>query len=157
MPLLQEARRLRIGQFGAQHGLVGDTDRLIGVVAAALGDPAQARSALQQAVALTRGHYGPGHPHTVRAELAQARLLAAEGDTAAMQRLAEIGTTGPVGGSDLRQDRWLARAYLTETRCQREPALARVQLDAITQEMQAAMPEGSAVLGEVHGIRQGCL
>jgi len=157
MPLLQEARRLRIGQFGAEHGLVGDTDRLIGVVAAALGDPAQARSALQQAVALTRGHYGPGDPHTLRAELGQARLLAAEGDTAAMQRLAEIGTTGPADDSDQRRDRWLARAYLTETRCQREPTLARAQLDAITQEMQAAMPEGSAALGEVQGIRRGCL
>jgi serine/threonine-protein kinase len=156
MVLLQESRRLRVAEFGARHELVGDTDRLIGIVAEALGDPAQAKDALQQAVTLTRSGYGPTHSHTLRAELSRARLLAAEGNDGATRRLAEIAAR-PAGDSELRKDRWLARAYLAETRCRSEPALARAELDAITLDMQTAMPEGGAVLREVRGIHERCL
>jgi serine/threonine-protein kinase len=155
-PLLQEARALRVGQFGPTHGLVGDTDRLIGVVAAALGRTDEAKASLRSAVTLTRAAYGPEHSHTLRAELSQARLLAAEGDVRAARRMAEI-SNGPATDSELRKTRWLARAYLAESRCTSEPGLAHAELDAITQEMQAAMPEGGAVLREVGTVRNACV
>jgi serine/threonine-protein kinase len=154
-PLLQESRTLRVQQFGTAHPLVGDTDRLIGVVAAALGQTAEARAALRSAVTLTRNGYGPAHSHTLRAELSQARLLAADGDAAAVRRLAEIGN-GPATDSELRKVRWLARAYLAGTRCVGEPGLAHAELEAIVQDMQAALPEGGAVLREVSSIRNTC-
>lgn len=156
MPLLQESRRLRVAQFGARHGLVGDTDRLIGVVASGLGNPTQAKNALQEAVTLTRSGYGVAHSHALRAELSQTRLLASEGDGNAMRRLAEIAGSPPAADSELRKTRWLALAYLAETRCGSEAPLAQSQLDAVIRDMQAAMPEGGAVLREVRGIREAC-
>ncbi|MFC5578949.1 protein kinase [Lysobacter niabensis] len=154
-PLLQESRALRVAQFGQAHGLVGDTDRLIGVVAAALGRTAEAKASLRNAVVLTRRTYGPAHSHTLRAELSQARLLAAEGDAVALRRLAEIGN-GPMTDSELRKTRWLARAYLAETRCGSEPGLAHAELASITRELRAAMPEGGSVLREVGAVRDAC-
>jgi eukaryotic-like serine/threonine-protein kinase len=154
-PLLEESRRLRVEQFGARHGLVGDTDRLIGVVAAALGRLEQARDALDSSVAITLAGYGPAHTHTLRAELSQARLLAAAGDTRGVQRLTEISN---VAGSDaeLNKTRWLAQAYLAETRCMQDAVEARSDLDAIVHDMQATMPEGGSVLREVRTIRAAC-
>jgi eukaryotic-like serine/threonine-protein kinase len=144
-----------VEQFGARHGLVGDTDRLIGVVAAALGRPEQARDALDSSVAITLAGYGPAHTHTLRAELSQARLLAAVGDTRGVQRLTEISN---VTGSDaeLNKTRWLAQAYLAETRCMQDAVKARNDLDAIVHDMQATMPEGGSVLREVRAIRAAC-
>jgi serine/threonine-protein kinase len=153
--LLEESRRLRVEQFGARHGLVGDTDRLIGVVAAARGRPEQARDALQSAVAITLAGYGPAHTHTLRAELSLARLLAAGGDTRAVQRLADISDV-PGSDAELNKTRWLAQAYLAETRCMRDAAKARNDLDTLVHEMQATMPEGGSVLREVRAIRTRC-
>ncbi|GAB3101730.1 serine/threonine-protein kinase [Lysobacter terrae] len=155
LPLLEESRRLRVEQFGPRHGLVGDTDRLIGEVALAMGDATRARQALQSAVVLTRDGYGGEHPHALRAQLSQARLLAAAGDTGALRRLAQIGNLAPTD-SERSKTRWLAHAYLAETRCSREPVLAQVELDALLREMRTALPEGGAVLREVQAIREGC-
>jgi hypothetical protein len=154
-PLLEESRRLRVEQFGASHGLVGDTDRLRGVIAATLGRMEQAKAMLRSAVAITRSGYGATHTHTLRAELSQARLLAAAGDAHAMQRLVEIGNA-PAADAELNKARWLARAYLAETRCARDAAQASADLDAIAHEMQAAMPEGGSTLREVRAIRAAC-
>ncbi|HEU0305993.1 MAG TPA: tetratricopeptide repeat protein, partial [Lysobacter sp.] len=154
-PLLQESRALRVEQFGEQHGVVGDTDRLIGEVAAALGRMPEAKDALRTSVALTRADYGPAHSHTLRSELSQARVLAAEGNATALRRMAEIAGR-PAANDELRKARWLARAYLAETRCRSEPGLAQAELDAIGQEMQATLPEGGAVLREVAAIRSAC-
>ena len=153
--LLQESRRLRAEQFGARHGLVGDTDRLIGVLAAAMERPDMARTALREAVAITRAAYGPAHSHSLRAELSQARLLAADGDANAVRRLMEI-SSAPPADAELRKTRWLALAYLAETRCTQEATKARAELDAIDRDMQAAMPEGGSVLREVRAIRAAC-
>ena len=107
------------------------------------------------AVAITRSSYGAAHPHTLRAELSQARLLAADGDAVAVQRLAEIGNT-PASDAELNKTRWLARAYLAETRCAQDAAKARADLDSIAGDMQATVPEGGAVLREVQAIRAAC-
>ncbi|GAB3382077.1 serine/threonine-protein kinase [Lysobacter fragariae] len=155
LPLLLESRRLRQAQFGAQHGIVGDTDRMIGEVSDALGEHEAARTALQQAVATTRLGYGAKHSHTLRAELSQARLLARDGDIAALQFLA---TTAQRREADpeLRKAVWLARAYASETRCTSAPDQARLELDALMDEMQAALPEGGVVFRAVGVVRDHC-
>ncbi|QNP39473.1 serine/threonine-protein kinase [Lysobacter solisilvae (ex Woo and Kim 2020)] len=155
LPLLEEARRLRIEHFGAQHEIVGDTEWMLGLVTAALGDTARSRAAFGAAVALTRNGYGPAHPHALRAELSQARQFARAGDAGAVRRMAEIGN---VPGTDSERDkvRWLARAYVAETRCRDEPAATQTELDALLRRMQAALPEGGAVLREVQAIRTAC-
>jgi eukaryotic-like serine/threonine-protein kinase len=155
MPLLQESRRLRVDRYGSRHELIGDTDRMIGLVAAGLGQSAQAQAALQSAVDLTLSGYGPAHSHTLRAELAQAHLQAEAGDSAALQRLATIATRRE-SDIELRKATWLARAYSAQMRCSRAPQEARGELDTLTAEMQNALPEGGAVLREVATIRDGC-
>ena len=77
------------------------------------------------------------------------------GDGDAVRRLAEIGN-GPATDSELRKVRWLARAYLAQTRCASAPGLAHAELEAIVQDMQSALPEGGAVLRDVSGIRNTC-
>jgi eukaryotic-like serine/threonine-protein kinase len=155
MRLLQEARTLRVARFGPTHEVVGDTDRLFGVVAAALGRYDQAEESLQRAVELTRAGYGPTHSHTLRAELSQARVQARDGDAAALQRLSAIAARR-AGDLELRKATWLARAYAAETRCRHAAPQARGELDALTTEMLGAMPEGGAVYREVTTIRDGC-
>ena len=155
LPLLRESRQLRAAQFGAEHALVGDTDRLIGIVLAAQGEAVAARSVLKNAVQLTRAGYGPMHSHTLRAELTQARVLATGGDAGALKRLEEISALAGNDG-ELRKNRWLARAYLAEQRCAAGPELTRDELDVLLQDMQSRMPEGGAVLREVQGIRTAC-
>lgn len=155
MPLLEESRRLRVEQFGAQHEIVGDTDWMIGRVAATLGDPARSRAALQAAIASTRRGYGATHSHALRAELAQARMLAAAGDGNAIRRMVEIANL-PASDSERNKSRWLALAYLAEARCTSATVMAQTELDALLRDMQVALPEGGAVLREVRGIRTNC-
>ncbi len=155
MPLLVEARQLRVEQFGARHEIVGDTERMVGVVAMALGDTDGARRALQDAVTLTRAGYGDTHPHTLRAELALARLLDAAGDPQAIGHMARIAAL-PATDSERSKAQWLAQAYLFESLCRRDPARAQSELDALLGRMQPALPEGGAVLREVGRIRAAC-
>ena len=90
-----------------------------------------------------------------RLEKDQARLLAAEGDAMALQRLGEIGGA-PAADAEVNKTRWLAQAYLAETRCRQDAPKALADLDATTRDMQAAMPEGGSVLREVRAIRDAC-
>jgi eukaryotic-like serine/threonine-protein kinase len=73
----------------------------------------------------------------------------------ALQRLGEIGGA-PAADAEVNKTRWLARAYLAETRCKQDAAKARVDLDATARDMQATMPEGGSVLREVRAIREAC-
>lgn len=156
MPLLQEARALRVARFGTTHELLGDTDRLIGEVATALGQHEQAHAALRSAVDLTRAGYGPAHSHTLRSEAAHARLQARQGDALALKRLSAIAARRD-GDLEVRKASWLARAYAAEAGCDGDGAPAALtELDAIAAEMLAAMPEGGAVRREVMDIRDGC-
>ncbi|QSX79250.1 serine/threonine-protein kinase [Agrilutibacter solisilvae] len=153
--LLVEARRLRVERYGADHEIVGDTDRLLGEVQAALGEHDAARTALRSAVRLTANGYGAAHSHTLRAQVSQARLLASEGHTNSLQLLADIGARRSTDG-ELRKVIWLARAYSAQLRCGSEPEEARAMLDDALAQMQAALPEGGAVMREVSAIHTAC-
>jgi len=155
LSLVRESRRLRSERFGADHELVGDSDRLLGEVLAALGDPAAAGNALRSAVRLTRAGYGAAHSHTRRAEIALARLQATQGDAAALQQLR---AWAHYTGSDIEQRKaaWLARAYAAERDCPTSTALARAELDAVLTQIQLVLPEGGALPRQIAKIRAGC-
>ena len=155
LPLIREARQLRAGRFGDGHELVGDSDRLLGEILAALGQTEPAHAALRNAVQLTRAGFGESHSHTRRAEISLARFEAAGGDRAAYDRLRALGK--PAHG-DIEQNKtsWLARAYASQLACVRQPAPALADLDTVLAQMQLALPEGGAIPREIEQIRAGC-
>ncbi|WP_202845407.1 serine/threonine-protein kinase [Luteimonas saliphila] len=157
LPLLQESLALRREAFGARHGLVGDTLRLLGEVEADL-DRASALATLRQAQALTRQDYGANHSHTRRAEISLARYQALRGDPAALTRLDALAELPP-HESELRKAGWLARAYAADARC-RMPAerdLALASLQALVAQVEQAQPEGGALPREIAALRASCM
>jgi serine/threonine-protein kinase len=155
-PLLEESLRLRSQQFGAGHGLVGDTWRLLGEVDAALGGEAAARTALRRAAQLTERGYGEAHSHARRAELSLAHYEAMRGDAAALQRLDTLSGL-PETDHELRKIAWRARAFAADVRC-RGPrrAQAVAALLALEVTMREAQPEGGSIVREVDVVRRRC-
>jgi serine/threonine protein kinase/predicted negative regulator of RcsB-dependent stress response len=154
---LDQARRLRVAQLGAQHPLVADTDRLIGECLAALGRDAEARLRLSRAVAVLRDRDGADTVRTRRAELALARQLARSGQWPdAMQLFKRIALLDDPG-TEYRKLRWRARAYAAEARCRNDEAEpGRSELDALIGELDDALPEGGALVREAAAIRDAC-
>lgn len=155
LPLAREAVLLRGRQYGNAHALVGDSERLLGEILAALQQPGAARVALENAARLTRAGFGPRHSHTRRAEISLARLQAQQGEAAALARLIALGQTR---SSDLEQRKaaWLARAYAADLRCGNRDRTARPALDAVLADMRQALPEGGAIPREVQRLRDAC-
>ena len=155
LPLIGEARQLRAARFGANHELVGDSDRLLGEVLAALGQTAPAHVALRNAVNVTRANFGPTHSHTRRAEISLSRFEASGGDHSALQRLRLLGKRAD-GDIEQRKTSWLARAYAAQLSCTAQPAQALAELDTVLAQMQLALPEGGVIPREIEQIRAGC-
>ncbi|MFN3703670.1 protein kinase domain-containing protein [Thermomonas sp.] len=158
LPLVRESLQLRKRASRANQALVGDTERLLGEVLAALARPLEARAALAQAVNHTRAGFGPTHSHTRRAEISQARLLAADGDTAAALRLTAYGQ--PAGDSlEQRKAAWLARAYAADLQCRKRDArpAGLAALDKLLGELGTALPEAGAIPREVQRLRDACV
>lgn len=155
LPAARESIALRTRQFGSEHPLVGDSDRLLGEILAALGQTNAARTALEQAVRLTHAGYGADHSHTRRAEIALARFDAQAGNTKALAELRQLSQ--PASNSmEQRKAAWLARAYTTQFSCVQQTRQAQLTLDALLAEMQLGSPEGGAIPREVQQIRRAC-
>ncbi|MFD0740151.1 protein kinase [Lysobacter koreensis] len=156
LPHLERARRLRSERYGANHALVGDVDRLIGEVSAALGLPDPIVARLAQAVQLTRHGYGFEHPNARTAQLSLARHQALSGDASGLVRLDALARL-PESDLALRPLAWRARAYAAQVRCSgpRQP-VAMQALDALLAQLQQAQREGGAITREVAAIRAGC-
>ena len=154
-PLLVEARALRVDRLGAAHPLVGDTDRLLGEVDAALGNP-QARTELWRAWRSTVDGYGAAHAHARRAELSLAWFDARQGNAAALERLDALAQL-PRRDVELRKVSWLASADAATLRChgpQRPQALAALR--ALSADVALAQPEGGSVARTVAAARARC-
>ncbi|MBP3974647.1 serine/threonine-protein kinase [Pseudoxanthomonas spadix] len=154
---LQEARALRVANFGASHPLVGDTDRMIGEVIADQGDARGAQPWFETAVALTRRGYPADHPRRLFAELSLARnrgrLGQPDAALAMLDRLARHGGDG----SEAAKLRWRARAYAAETRCTASPSQGTLQqLDALLAQLATVQPDGGVIPREVRAIRERC-
>jgi serine/threonine-protein kinase len=161
LPLLDEARRLRVAQLGGTHALVGDTDRMIGEALAALGERGRAETALRSAAALTHAGYGPTHPHTRRAALSLARFRGGTGAAQNAEALRAIDTIARLPGTDAETAklRWRARAYAAEARCRDSAfaAAAKSALQALRTELARAQPEGGELAREVAAIDGACV
>jgi serine/threonine-protein kinase len=156
-PLLVESLKLRSAQFGAGHGLVGDTWRLLGEVDAARGREHAARTALERSFRLTTASYGPAHSHTQRAALSLAYFDAQRGDADALQRLDALAAL-PDHDHELRKIAWRARAYAAEVRCTgASPKQALATFDALMQTITQAQPEGGSVVREIEAARRRCV
>ncbi|MEO6233869.1 MAG: tetratricopeptide repeat protein, partial [Thermomonas sp.] len=155
LPLIREARQLRAQRFGANHELVGDSDRLLGETLAALGQTEPAHAALLNAVRLTRSGFGRSHSHTRRAEISLARFEASGGDPAAYQRLRALGSSD-TGDIEQRKASWLARAYAAQRDCPTKPTHALAEFDTVLTQMQLALPERGAIPREIEQIRAAC-
>ena len=167
LSLLQQSRRLRAASLGERHPLVGDTDRLIGEVQAALGARDAARTALAAAVASTRAGYGPAHPHTRRAELSEALFAleeapppeATEETPPPVEALATLETLTRLPQSDpeLRKTAWLAATALALQHC-REPGYGGgpEALDVLAREIHETYPEGGAFVREFDRQSRRC-
>jgi eukaryotic-like serine/threonine-protein kinase len=160
LPLLLQVEKLRIASLGKDHERIGDTERMIGEVLAALGQNTAARLRLVNAVRLTRAGagYGPSHPHTRRAELSLALFDLAHGDppppiSNQLEQLAALPKSDP----ELRKVAWLASTAIANQRCL-EPGFGGgpEMLDAIEAEIDAALPEGGAFVREFERLRSRC-
>ena len=154
---LRESRALRVAQFGASHALVGETDRMIGEVLAAMGEHVLAANHFDRAAKLTRIGYGQDHPRSLDAALSQARHLARTGRAkAALPRLDAMAVQ-PGGGSEIPKLRWSARAYAAEARClSGTRARGRAELDALLRELARARPDGGTLVREIRSLREAC-
>ncbi|TBR13282.1 MAG: serine/threonine protein kinase [Lysobacter sp.] len=155
MPLLREARQLRLEQYGSANVRVAEVDRVLGETEAALGLPSAIPRLLRAEHFLALG-YGPIHPQTRLARLALARQRAAHGEREGMQALQELaasarGTTRP------QPIAWRAAAYADAIRCngrQRLPSLRRLaRLNAAVSE---AQPDGSVTAREITRLLRQC-
>ncbi|MBN8213882.1 MAG: serine/threonine protein kinase [Xanthomonadales bacterium] len=160
LPLLLQVEKLRIASLGKDHERIGDTERMIGEVLAALGQNTAARLRLVNAVRLTRAGagYGPSHPHTRRAELSLALFDLAHGDppppiSNQLEQLAALPKSDP----ELRKIAWLASTSIANQRCL-EPGFGGgpEMLAAIEAEIDAALPEGGAFVREFERVRSRC-
>jgi serine/threonine protein kinase len=160
LPLLLQVRRLRAAHLGAIHRRVGDTERMIGDVQAALGHDERAREQLTSAVKLTRAGYGPSHPNTRRAELSLALfdLAHAEPPTPSVLNQLQALSTLPKSDPELRKVAWLAGTAIALQHC-REPGFGEgpAMLEAIGTEIAAALPEGGSIARTFERERQRCV
>jgi eukaryotic-like serine/threonine-protein kinase len=161
LPLLLDVERLRMARLGKQHGLVGDAERMIGEVQAALGMETEARTRLAAAVELTRAGagYGPSHPHTRRAELSLALFDLRRSDPpdpAALAQLEQLAAL-PRSDTELRKIAWLAATAIALQHC-RQPGMGDgpQRLDDIAEDIEAALPEGGAIARTFERERGRC-
>lgn len=159
LPLLLQARKLRIASLGKDHERIGDTERMIGEVQAALGQYTAARARLAEAVKLTRAGYGPSHPHTRRAELSLALFDLARSEPPTPSVLAQLEQLAalPKSDAELRKVAWLASTALAIRHC-REPGFGEgpAMLEPIATEISAALPEGGAIARTFERERERC-
>jgi serine/threonine-protein kinase len=155
LPLAERSRRLRVALLGNGHALVGECDRLLGVIHASLGNP-QAEAELQRAVRILDAAYGPTRASALRAQRSLATFQAQRGSGAALAQLDALGNL-PAGDFELRKVAWQARAEAAGLRChglQRPAAIdALRELDG---ELRVALPEGGSVARRVAKIAARC-
>src|SRR5690606_19659705 len=100
---------------------------------------------------------GPGHSHTLRAQVSLAAFQAARGDAAALARLDRIGES-PESDEEQRKAVWLARAYAARARCTGpERTLALAAFKVLDASLREAQPEGGAIVREIRALQAACV
>lgn len=147
LTLLREVERLRIARVGKEHGLIGDTARLIGEALAGLGQNAEARARLEQAVRLTHEKYDSTHPNAYRATLSLALFdLRRIEDAAKKAANATAGRTGSEANAETAGEEAPSEAASTSTiDAERNAVLARL-------EPLATLPQGDPELRKIAWI-----
>ncbi|TZF89871.1 tetratricopeptide repeat protein [Lysobacter lacus] len=153
--LLEEARTSRIDRRGASDPSVAEVDRLLGEIDGALGE-SRAIPELTRALHFMRLGYGMNDPRTRMAQLALARLQAAQGDPVAL-RLLDVIAASARHSPRPQPLAWRAAGYADSIRCAGRPRssaarhLARL-IDVVGQ----AQPDGSSTLRELEQLQRQC-
>jgi serine/threonine-protein kinase len=154
---IDRARQLAVAQLGLSNTLVADVELADGLILSAQGDHAGAIERLKRAVGIARNAQGAQHVRTQTIELALAREQARDGNAKAIDTMARLSGADKAAGSEPRNLRWRARAYLGEAQCRGTGAVrARADLDALSVEMHSGLPQGGRLLREVETIRAEC-
>ncbi|GAB2506365.1 serine/threonine-protein kinase [Lysobacter humi (ex Lee et al. 2017)] len=154
LPVLEQARDLRIAFHGASHWTVADIDRAIGEADAALGR-AGALPRLVRAVHFLRLGLGPSHAKTRLARLQLARQQAAHGDPAGLPVLDVLAATGR-GSAQAQPLAWRAAAYADAIRCGGRDDAATRHLARLLGHVRLAQPDGSIVQREIAQLLRQC-
>jgi serine/threonine-protein kinase len=155
---VKQAAQLAVTQLGLKHPFVADVEYANGLILSAEGDHAAAKASLARAAAMSRRAEGQPALDTQAMELSLAREQARDGDAKAVATLKRMATATVSGGSEPRNLRWRARAYLGEVQCRgADAAQARVELDALSGEVHTGLPQGGRLPREVEAIRAACM
>jgi serine/threonine-protein kinase len=154
---IEQATLLAVGQLGLRHPLTAEMDHVHGLILSQEGDHAGAIERFKRAAKISRDALGALNLRTQSIELSLARELARDDNLRAIGTMERIAHATTAGGSEPRNLRWRARAYLGEVRCRGGESLtARADLDALSDELRAGLPQGGRLPREVEAIRASC-
>jgi serine/threonine protein kinase len=155
---IAQATQLAVAQLGLKHPHVADIEYAHALMLVADGDHSGATQRLERAAKLSHDAKGQPLLDTQLIELSLAREQARAGNAEALAKLGRMASESGTGaGSEPRNLRWRARAYLAETQCRGASAMqARADLDALAIEVNAGLPQGGRLVREVQAIRAEC-
>ena len=154
---IEQAHQLAVAQLGLRHPITADVEHIQGRMLAKAGDHAGAIDRLERAVGDARAALGENNVRTQAISLTLARELARDDNLRALGTMERLASAKAAAGSEPRDLRWRARAYLGEARCRGPETLrARSELDALSEELHAALPQGGRLPREVDAIRASC-
>jgi serine/threonine-protein kinase len=153
--LLEEARELRTDLHGASDPSVADVDRVLGDVDASRGDP-RALPELTRALHFLRLGYGMNDARTRQAQLALARVQAAQGDPVAL-RLLDVIAASARHSSRAQPLAWRAAGYADAIRCAGRPrSMAARHFAHLLDAVRDAQPDGGTVVRELEQLQRQC-
>lgn len=153
---VREGRQWQAAQRGERDPGVQRGDRIMADILSAHGEPRQAGEQLARLLRDTSQAGPEGRRQQQALQLSWGRTLlrlgqAAEG-TRVLQALADGGGDAPLD----RELRWQARLGLGQAQCAQAPAKGRAALRRLQAEVDAARPEGGAVVRNVQAALRGC-
>ena len=154
---IERAMQLAVAKLGLKHALVADVGHEHGLILSGQGDHAGAIKQLTRALQVARDAVGPQHLRTQSIELSLARELARDDNLRAIGTMERIANATTPAGSEPRNLRWRARAYVAEAKCRSAGAVqAQDAFDTLSAELRTGMPQGGRLSREVQALRNAC-
>ena len=149
--------QLAVAKPGLKHALVADVGHEHGLILSEQGDHAGAIKQLTRALHVARDAVGTQHLRTQSIELSLAREEARDDNLRAIGAMERIANATTSAGSEPRNLRWRARAYVAEAKCRGAGvAQAREDFDTLAAELRTGLPQGGRLSREVQTLRNAC-
>ena len=154
---IERAMQLAVAKLGLKHALVADVGHEHGLILSEQGDHAGAIKQLTRALHVARDAVGTQHLRTQSIELSLAREEARDDNLRAIGAMERIANATTSAGSEPRNLRWRARAYVAEAKCRGAGvAQARENFDTLAAELRTGLPQGGRLSREVQTLRNAC-